>query len=234
MRNPLPASGGAAPEPIAKARLDAPEAFRTQRRCVTENDYARAAEDHPEVQKAAATLRWTGSWYTMFVTVDRVGGRAIDPEFEDRLVRFLDPLRLAGHDLEIDGPKFVPLEIAMTVCVAAGYYRAQVRRALFETFARSDLKDGRRGFFHPDNFTFNQPLYLSAVIARAMAVPGVSWVDIDDTKPKPNRFQRFGRVANDEIEKGRIDVGRLEIIRLDNDPSQPENGTLAFIMEGGQ
>jgi hypothetical protein len=234
VRNPLPASGGAAPEPIAKARLDAPEAFRTQRRCVTEDDYARAAEDHPEVQKAAATLRWTGSWYTMFVTVDRVGGRAIDAEFEDRLVRFLDPLRLAGHDLEIDGPAFVPLEIVMTVCVAAGYYRAQVQRALFETFARSDLKDGRRGFFHPDNFTFNQPLYLSAVIARAMAVPGVSWVDIDDTKPKPNRFQRFGRVANDEIEKGRIDVGRLEIIRLDNDPSQPENGTLAFIMEGGQ
>lgn len=234
VRNPLPASGGVAPEPLAKARLDAPEAFRIQERCVTENDYARAAEGHPEVQKAAATLRWTGSWYTMFVTVDRIGGRAIDAEFEDRLVRFLDPLRLAGHDLEIDGPRFVPLEIAMTVCVAPGYYPAQVGRALLETFARSDLKDGRRGFFHPDNFTFNQPLYLSSVIARAMAVPGVSWVDIDDTPPKPGRFQRFGRVANNEIVNGRIDVGRLEIIRLDNDPSQPENGTLAFIMEGGQ
>lgn len=234
VRNPLPASGGIAAEPLAKARLDAPEAFRIQERCVTEDDYARAAERHPEVQKAAATLRWTGSWYTVFVTVDRTGGRAIDADFEDRLVRFLDPLRLAGHDLEIDGPQFVPLEIAMTVCVAPGYYRAQVERALLQTFSRTDLQDGRRGFFHPDNFTFNQPLYLSTVIAQAMAVPGVSWVDVDDRPPKQGRFQRFGRVANNEIVQGRIDVGRLEIIRLDNDPSQPENGTLTFIMEGGQ
>ena len=30
----------------------------------------------PGVQRAAATLRWTGSWHTVFVTVDRAGRRA--------------------------------------------------------------------------------------------------------------------------------------------------------------
>jgi hypothetical protein len=28
-------------------------------------------------------------------------------------------------------------------------------------------------------------------------------------------------------------MGRLEIARLDNDPSQPENGRIEFFMEGG-
>ncbi len=32
---------------------------------------------------------------------------------------------------------------------------------------------------------------------------------------------------------GRIDIGRLEIARLENDPSAPENGRMEFIMEGG-
>ena len=30
-----------------------------------------------------------------------------------------------------------------------------------------------------------------------------------------------------------IAFGRLEIARLDNDPSRPENGKLDFFMEGG-
>ena len=74
--NPLPATGGADPEPLEHVRLYAPQAFRTQKRAVTEADYAAFAERHPEVQKAGATRRWTGSWYTIFITVDRVGGRA--------------------------------------------------------------------------------------------------------------------------------------------------------------
>src|SRR5205814_989748 len=51
-RNPLPAQGGVAPEPIEQVRLHAPQAFRTQERAVTEADYAAVAERHPEVQKA--------------------------------------------------------------------------------------------------------------------------------------------------------------------------------------
>jgi hypothetical protein len=96
-----------------------------------------------------------------------------------------------------------------------------------------DLPDGRRGFFHPDNFTFGQPVYLSQVVAAAMQVPGVAWVDTDDTPPKPNRFRRWGQASHGELAAGRISLGRLEIARLDNDPNRPENGKLEFIMEGG-
>lgn len=231
--NPLPGQGGIDPEAMEDVRQFTPQAFRTQERAVTEADYAEVAERHDEVQKAVATRRWTGSWYTMFITVDRLGGLEIDAEFEAELRQFLDRFRMAGHDLEVDAPRFVPLEIVMTVCVKPDYFRSDVEEALLETFSNTDLSDGRRGFFHPDNVTFGDPVYLSKLIAEAMKTPGVRWVDMDDSSDKPNRFRRWGEPARDEIDEGLIEVDRLEITRLDNEPSAPENGRIEFRMEGG-
>ncbi|HET9991770.1 MAG TPA: hypothetical protein VFQ65_24745, partial [Kofleriaceae bacterium] len=78
VRNPLAATGGIDPEPIADVKAFAPEAFRVQERAVTEDDYAAIAERHSDVLKARATRRWTGSWYTVFLTVERKGGRPLD------------------------------------------------------------------------------------------------------------------------------------------------------------
>jgi predicted phage baseplate assembly protein len=233
VRNPLPALGGTAPESLEQVRLYAPQAFRTQERAVTEADYAAIAQRHPAIQKAAATLRWTGSWTTMFVTVDRRGGLEVDEDFEGELRAFLEPYRLAGQDLEVDGPRFVPLDIAFSVCVEPGYFRSQVKRALLDTFSRFDFADGRQGFFHPDRFTFGQSLYLSQMVAVAMQVPGVRWVDTEDILPKLNRFKRWGQPPNGERLAGVIQCDRLEILRLDNDPNAPENGKLEFFLEGG-
>lgn len=233
VRNPLPASGGTDPESIDQVRLDAPRAFRTQERAVTEEDYARVTERHYDVQRAIGTRRWTGSWHTMFVTVDRTGGRVVDAEFEVELRRHLDIYRLAGQDVEIDNPVSVALNIAFTVCVEPGYYRSNVKQALLQAFGNTDLPDGQRGFFHPDNFTFGQPVYLSRVVATAMAIPGIRWVDFDEESPAGHRFHRWGVVPGEEIRKGLIKTGRLEIVRLDNDPNAPENGKIEFYMKGG-
>lgn len=233
VRNPLAATGGRDPESLEQVRQYAPQAFRTQERAVTPADYAEVTERHPEVQKAAATLRWTGSWYTVFITVDRSGGRPVDAAFETELRAFIERFRLAGQDIEIDAPHFIPLEIVFSVCVKPGYYRSQVKSDLLKLFSNKDFPDGTRGFFHPDNFTFGQPVYLSQLIALAMGVPGVQWVDAEDAPGKPNRFRRWGQSTQDEFATGMVQLGRLEIARLDNDPSLPENGKLDFIMEGG-
>ena len=226
VRNPLPASGGLEPESIGEVRLYAPQAFRTQERAVTEADYAEVAERHLDVQRAVATIRWTGSWHTVFVTVDRKGSEIIDEPFKEEVRTFLEQFRLAGYDLEVETPVFVPLDLALGVCTAAGYFQADVEAALLETFSNADLADGRRGFFHPDNFTFGQPVYLSQVVAAAMQVPGVQWVEVD-------RFQHWGALAQGELQAGQIAMGRLEIARLDNDPNAPENGKIEFTMKGG-
>lgn len=233
VRNPLPAVGGTALEPLDDVRLYAPQAFRRQERAVTEADYAEVAERHPEVARAVARRLWTGSWHTVFVTVDRAGGREVDDDFEAELESWIDRFELAGHDVEIEPPRFVALDIALTVCVEAGYLRSDVEEALLQVFGSVDLPGGRRGYFHPDELTFGQPVYLSRLIARAMDVPGVRWVEVDPAGDPPARFQRWGQKPRGEIEQGYIDIGRLEIARLDNDPNAPENGRIAFHMEGG-
>jgi hypothetical protein len=231
VRSPLSSQGGIDPESSNQVRLYAPQAFRTQERAVTEQDYADAAGRHPEVEKAEATLRFTGSWHTMFVTVQRRGGLPVDDAFRAGVRGFLEPLRMAGFDLEVEAPIFVPLDIGFTVHVTPGYFAGDVEEALLDTFSNRDLPGGGRGFFHPDNFTFGQPVYLSRIVAAAMQVPGVLWVDASDTPP--NYFQRFGEAPHGELEAGKIEMARLEIARLDNDPNEAENGRIAFLMEEG-
>lgn len=226
VRNPLPAQGGLDPEPTNQVSLYAPQAFRRQERAVTEEDYAEMAQRHPDVLKAVATLRWTGSWYTIFISVDRKGGRQVDNEFEIDLLSFLERYRLAGHDIEIEGPRFVSLDIAFKVCVVPGYLKENVKSTLLETFSNLDLRGRRRGFFHSDNLTFGQPVYLSKMVAEVMKVPGVLWVETI-------RFQRWGQDSMGEKDVGVIKLDRLEIARLDNDPSFPENGKIEFLMMGG-
>jgi hypothetical protein len=100
-------------------------------------------------------------------------------------------------------------------------------------FSSRILPNGQLGFFHPDNFTFGQSVYLSRIVATAMGVQGVRWVDTNDKPPSPNHFLRLGEVSHGETAAGKIAMARLEIARLDNDPSQPENGKIDFFMEGG-
>ncbi|MDJ0509143.1 MAG: hypothetical protein QNJ64_07805 [Crocosphaera sp.] len=226
VRNPLPAQGGKEPEPLEEVRLYAPQAFREQKRAVTEQDYVNITQTYPGVQKALATRRWTGSWHTIFITVDRQEGLRIDEPFKRGLLAFLEPFRLADQNLEIEQPLFVPLDISMTVTIEPDYFQESLKQALFDTFSNSLLEDGQLGFFHPDRFSFGQPVYLSQIIARVMDVTGVRSVII-------NRFQRQDQPSTLPIETGKIEFERLEIARLDNNPNLPENGTIQFNLEGG-
>lgn len=227
VRNPLPAAGGREPESIEEARQAAPYAFNTQQRAVTPADYARIAGEHPAVQQAAASLRWTGSWRTMFVTADRLGGEPVDVAFESDLRRWLEPYRMAGQDLEVDAARPVALELVMRICVAPDHFRSDVKRALLRVFSRHTLPDGRRGLFHPDNFTFGQTLYLSVIYAAAQSVSGVASAQV-------LRFKRRDRPGPDVPPDGKLIFGRLEIPRLDNDPNFPERGICELIVEGGK
>jgi len=228
VRNPLAAAGGTDAETMEEVRQFAPQAFRTQERAVTEADWAAVAERHPEVQKAAARFRWFGSWYTVVITIDRTGGLPVksDKKFRTDIESFLEQFRIAGYDLEINDPVLVPLDILLKICVKSGYFQSDVKRSLTNVFSRYPLAGGGRGFFHPDNFTFGQPVYLSRIYQTAMNVAGVASVEA-------LTFQRFGKVANNEIDDARLAPASLEIIQLDNDPNFPEHGRINFEMHGG-
>jgi predicted phage baseplate assembly protein len=226
VRNPLPAAGGVEPESADEVRRDAPYAFLVQERAVTPDDWAEVTERDPGIQRAAATYRWTGSWHTVFLTADRFGGAAVDTAFETGLRAEVEQYRLAGYDLEINSPVFVALELGLTVCVVRDQFRSDVLAAVLEVLSDHVLSDGSLGLFHPNRFTFGQPVYLSAVYAAVHAVPGVDSVDV-------HTFQRLREPETTGLDGGVLPMGRLEIARLDNDPNFPEHGTLTLTMGGG-
>ncbi len=231
VRNPMPAKGGTEPETMEEVRQRAPHAFRNQERAVTEADYADKAQLNPGVQRAAATFRWTGSWHTVFLTVDPLGGvitnKALKQQFRTGVLGGLERYRMAGHDLEADEPRYVPLEIVMHVCVKAGYFRSDMRGALLSVFHSRLMSNGRKGVFHADNFTFGQAVYLSPLYAAAQEIAGVGSVHI-------TTFQRQDQPGTLALETGRLELDRLEIARCDNDPGFPEHGIFQLDLGGGK
>ncbi len=227
VRNPMQARGGMEPEDLEQVRQYAPESFRIQERAVTEHDYTEVLKRNPEIQKAMAVIRWTGSWYTVFITIDRFGGKDVDEDFKVKIHNFLNKYRLAGYDIEINDPIYVPLDIRINVSVNSNYFRSQIKRALLKAFSNHDVPDRRRGFFHPDNLTFGQPVFLNKIYEVAMKVEGVTFVSVE-------RFQRWREPDNHELDEGMIKMASFEIARLDNDPNFPENGRIEFIIEGGR
>lgn len=227
VRNPLPGLGGIEMESLEDARRNAPFAFRTQERAVTPDDYVQIAQRNPQVRQAAATFRWTGSWYTVFLTVDRVAGLPIDDAFRSAIDQQMEPFRVAGYDIVIDAPRFVPLEIEMLVLVQCDYFRSDVEAALLQVFTSGTLPNGKPGIFNPVNFGFGQRVYISPLYAAAQAIAGVASTQI-------TTFQRQGDPRTNAADASWLQVDRLEIPQLDNDPNFPERGVFRLNLEGGK
>ena len=225
--NPLAASGGTDPETNDQIRRRAPQAFLTQERAVIMADYDAMTELNPQVDRAAASLRWTGSWYTVFVAVEPNGGGNLTPALGKTLKQSLERYRLAGQDLVLDSPQYVSLEIVLTVCVDPYYFNSQVQLALQQILSNRVLPNGQRGVFYPDNFTFGQTVYLSPIYAAARSVAGV--VSVTATT-----FQPQGVNTGQYLNTGEIPLAPLQVARLDNDPSYPNHGQLTLNMEGGK
>lgn len=230
VRNPLAAIGGMAAESIAEAKLFAPYAFKQrQERAITAADYTAIVmrEFSHRVQRAATTLRWNGSWFEVLVAIDPLGREEADPalltEISERLYRY----RRINHDLTVAAARRVPLEIELTVCVLPNYLRGHIKAELLDIFSNRRLADGKLGLFHVDRLTFGDDIYLSALVAEAQKIQGVESVMV-------KKLQRLFEPANNEIENGVLPFGSLEIARLDNDPSFPENGLIRFDMRGGR
>lgn len=228
--NPLPSVDGPDPMSNEEIRLFAPESFQSQRRLVTAEDYERIAQSHPGVRAAVGVLRWTGSWDTAFVSIQRRDARAVTQTFCDELTAYLSRYQLMGRELAVRPPAYVPLRIVLVVRIEPGFFQATVQESLRAAFCAHRLPGGRTGFFYPGNFTFGQDVYWSQLLETAQHTEGVAWIDLTNGATE---FRRVGSFAN-QMDAGKISIGPLEVARLDNDPEQPQNGTIEFVMRGGR
>jgi len=228
VRNPFAATGGTLPEPLQEIKLYAPGAFMLdQERAITADDYARQAGKFPGVQRAAASLRWTGVNYDARVAIDPLGTDAAQPALLRSIERYLQPFRRIGHDVQVVQAEYVPIELVMNICVLPNYLAAHVKATLLAAFSNSIQPNGKRGFFHPDNLSFGDSIAVSTLVATAQAVTGVQSVVV-------HTLEHYGEVSHMALRLGVLLIGPMEIAQLDNDPNEPEHGTLTFNMRGGR
>jgi hypothetical protein len=233
--NPLGAADPGEPESIAHARLVGPRRLETQERAVVESDYESLAAAGVNVAgvpvvpiQAKARFRWTGSWTTVFVSLDLPGRvpLAETPGLRAAFEAALSEKKLAGFDVRVEDARYAALHVGLGVDVTPGFFARDVRTAVEAALVGAP---GARAvpFFGPGRFRFGDPVYLSDLYGVVASVPGVAAVSV-------TRFKRFGGRHPDCEPQGFIPVGALEVARCDNNAAHPENGVVYVRTCGGR
>ncbi|MGF6414014.1 hypothetical protein [Paraburkholderia sp. MM5482-R1] len=224
VRNPFDVTNGADAETVQRIQRMAPQAFRAvQYRAVRPEDYQAAAQTLPWVLKAGTSFRWTGSWLTVFTTVDPkangTSGSSATLTEEIELIELLNRRRLAGYESYAPPPTLVSIDLVITICVQMGWLGSDVERAVLSRLADASQTGGSAGFFYADSFTFGTPLYRSSLEAAIQGVAGVSGVLTVE-------YRRRGATEVFQPLPDVFEVGPDEILRVENNPDFPEHGTI--------
>ena len=226
VRNPLAAAGGTDAETMEHIRQVAPYNFESQLRCVTASDYGTMAALVPGVAEAKGTMRWTGSWYTAFVSVEPTAGQSA--ALTQSVTTSLNEKRMMGVDLAVEGAILVGLRISLTICVGATYFQGDVYAAVWKVLVGGDPCTGALGLLNPANFQFGETVYSSPIVAAAQAVPGVVAVAVTTFERMDSPTPPGAAVPT------QLTMGALEIPRCDNDSNHADRGLLTLTMDGGK
>ncbi len=143
--------------------------------------------------------------------------------------RSLAAVRKVGHLVRTMPPRYRPLVVALDVKLSRGTIRREVAHHLARLLSSGWLPDGTEALFNPANLAFAASVYSSPIVAAVQAVAGVESVTLT----------RFGflhqpALAGSAPGSSGLRLGRLEIARLDNDPTEPEHGYALVSLEGGR
>jgi predicted phage baseplate assembly protein len=226
--NPFAATGGADAETIAQIRNRAPNKFSAEPlRVVLAEDYVAAAQSLPWVQQAGTTFRWTGSWLTVLTSADPVVVE--EPTIDDleSLTELLNRRRLAGYESYVLPPRYASIDLRITICGQPAYFRGDVEAAVLARLQAGTAPGGTTGFFDHSQWSFGQPLESSALLAAIQSCTGVAGVT--DVQYRERGVQLTWAPLPDTLT-----FAADEILRVDNDPSRPEAGSLQVTVEGSK
>jgi hypothetical protein len=163
----------------------------------------------------------------VFTTADPRGRERIAIAEHLQLIELLERRRLAGYESYAPAPRYVGLDLVVTVCARADAFRSEVHAAVLTELGTATRADGQPAFFALDRFRFGSPLERSALEAAVQVAHGVDGV-LEVTYRRRGFFPLFVEMPET------VTVATDEILRVDNDPSRPERGTLRVVVEGGK
>ncbi|HUO39697.1 MAG TPA: baseplate J/gp47 family protein [Mycobacterium sp.] len=226
--NPFAAAGGTDAETIAQVRNRAPQRFRAQPlRAVQAADYAGAVQSVPGVQQAGTRFRWTGSWLTVFTTADPKVSEEPTVDQLTSLTQLLDRRRLAGYESYLLPPSYVSVDLQITVCGQPTAYASDVQAAVLTRLQPGRLPGGATGFFDHSLWSFGAALESSALLAAIQSCQGVVGV-------YRVQYRERGVQLDWAPLPQTLTFAPDQILRVDNDPSRPEAGSLRVTVEGSK
>ena len=248
------------PHAMDAARSAGPRAIHTQKRMVTINDYAERLEDHPQVLRAQASSRWTGSWGTISaavilrnnvildepLTATTAGGaealavlrKEIDDFNRDRGMEKLDwtadPNSRTVLRPYLDAYRMTGQEVFLQDAEFVGInisLSVQVASNYFQSEVRREILNALGAGL--GGFFSPGRLQFGEDLHASDVIETVMALDGVNAVCL-NRFKRVGQRYADQSDAGRIQIDGLEVAVCDNNLQRPERGLLRIVIHGGQ
>lgn len=248
------------PHKMDQARQAGPRAIHTQKRMVTEDDYANRLEEHPLVRRAHAYSRWTGSWLSIHVAVVLVSNipldialdatalgssEAAEQMFDDiegfHRVRELEPPRWGAAPTArtliryyLDAYRMAGQEVFLQDAIAVGIEIALSVRVAANYF-QSEIRYSTREVLGTglNGFFEAGRLQFGEDLHSSDIIERVAALAGVEAVCL-NRFKRVGDRYADQSDAGRIQLDGLEIAVCDDNPAEPERGYLRITCHGGR
>ena len=226
--NPFAATGGRDAESFAQVRTGAARRFSAELlRAVLAEDYAAAAESLSWVRQAGTAFRWTGSWLTVFTSADPAANEQPTAAQLESLTALLARRRLAGYESYVLPPRYVSVDLRITVVGLATAFASDVAAAVLARLQPGTLPNGSPGFFDHSRWGFGQPLESSALLAAIQSCTGVAGVS-------DLLYRQRGVEPSFVPLRETLAFAPDAILRVDNDPNRPEAGSLQVTVRGSK
>jgi hypothetical protein len=145
----------------------------------------------------------------------------------EELSDLLGRRRLAGYESYVLAPRYVSVDLHITVAAAASDFSSNVAASVLAQLQPGRLTGGAVGFFDHSRWRFGmalEPSALLAAIQRAPGVVGVVSIEYRQRGVHPTWTSLADTIA----------VPPDRILRVDSDPSRPEAGSISVSVEGGK
>ena len=226
--NPFAATGGRDAESFAEVRTGAAQRFSAELlRAVLPEDYSVAAESSSWVRQAGTAFRWTGSWLTVFTSADPVANEQPTAAQLESLTALLARRRLAGYESYVLRPRYVSVDLQITVVGLATAFASDVAAAVLARLQPGMLPNGSPGFFDHSRWGFGQPFESSALLAAIQSCTGVAGVS-------DLLYRQRGVEPSFVPLRETLAFAPDEILRVENDPNRPEAGSLHVTVRGSK
>jgi hypothetical protein len=247
------------PREMNLARAEGPRAIHTQKRMVTEADYAVRMEDHPLVLRAHTYGQWTGSWNSLFVASVLTNNIQLDSELTEAEVGTAQTLKILqdeidrfNHQRELDEINWTdtpPPRAILRPFLDA--YRMAGQEVFLQDAERVGINISLSVRVESNFFQSEVRRVIQQSLGQKLGgffAPGklrfgedLHSSDIIEVVMSLdgveavclNRFKRVGRRYPDQADSGLIRLDGLEIAVCNSDPLSPEFGVLRIVLHGG-